>query len=988
MAGDSDPRLRRTIRPTGTPSSPARLLVLLALVPAFILSAVPAQSATPADTDAWMSGGPTAGLAHSIAIAPSDPSVVYAATSSGVYASSDHGGNWSTTGLREVELRTVRVDPVDPDLVYALTAASPTSKLLRSTNGGQDWTQRELAGAQTLDIDPSNPAVLWLGTDTGRLHRSADRGDTWTQVLHKQYRAWTAGEYVYYDHPITSVLVDPEDSDRVFLALDRGVDSGAFGRTDDGGLTWEFSQVGRLTPDAARNLAVTPAGYAPQALFILSSGDSSVGYTDAVYRSLDKGETWEMVSGYVGSTIVVHPSQPHRLLLGTTSDVNPLVILDHTDHTWVGASAGLPGSAPDTIAVSPDGSGIAHVGYASGRLYRSLDDGLTWGVPPGGIANANVTDIAISPSDPATAVTAVDGQFRLQRTSTGGVTWSELANSPERAGVIAIDPTNEARMFVGTSYIGGLLYRTQDGGSSWTRIDESSFSGPFRDIWIHPDQPDVILALKDDRTIGSTIYYGGVRRSTNGGTSWTQVRNWWRPTTLASDPSNHDVVYLGLGRLGYVERSTDAGLTWTNISPYAEWAWTVNDIVVGSDSKVYAATTDYQDNALGGLWRWDGSDWSRLMRFGDTTVTALAIDHVTSPDTLYAGTDDQGVLVSKDGGTSWTAFNPGLGMMHITELEVSSARPTTLYAGTRHGGVWSISVDRPSTQPPSVTITSGPEGVVEATSAEFTFVADVGGAAFECRLNEGAWTPCESPVTYTGLSAGTHTFQVRATADGLTGEVASRTWTVDLPPDAPLACPPGLVPVAPFTDVSRDGVHTPAIDCAVWYGIAQGRTPTSYAPTLTVNRAQMASFVARLIEAGGGTLPPATPQGFTDLDSAGVHAQRINQLAAAGIVRGTSPTTYSPQNQVTRAQMATFLVNAYEYVSSIQLPIGATSFTDIAGNTHETNIRKAATAGFARGTTPTTYAPTNPVRRDQMASFLTRVLERFATDGNTLRHLR
>jgi hypothetical protein len=202
-----------------------------------------------------------------------------------------------------------------------------------------------------------------------------------------------------------------------------------------------------------------------------------------------------------------------------------------------------------------------------------------------------------------------------------------------------------------------------------------------------------------------------------------------------------------------------------------------------------------------------------------------------------------------------------------------------------------------------------------------------------------------------------------------------------------LACPPGQVPVAPFTDVSRTGTHTPAIDCAVWYGIARGTTSTTYAPTNTVNRAQMASFIARLIEAGGSTLPPATPQGFTDLGAAGVHATRINQLAAAGIVRGTSPTTYSPLNQVTRAQMATFLVNAYEYVSRTQLPAGTTSFTDIAGNTHETNIRKAATADFARGTTPTTYAPANPVRRDQMASFLTRVLERYAADGNTLRHL-
>jgi hypothetical protein len=877
-----------------------RLLILLALVPAFILGAAPTQNATLSDGAAWLSGGPAAGLVHSVSVAPADPSVVYAGTVSGVYASTDHGQSWSAAGLREVDIRTVQIDPGDPDTVYAVADVSVPNGIFRSTNGGQDWSQMALTGAQTLDIDPSDPQVLWAGTETGRVFRSADRGTTWTLVLHKQYELWSAGEIVYYDHPVTSVLVDPEDPDRVYLALDRG-DDNAFGRTDDGGQTWEFSQVGQLSPDSARDLAVTPAGYTPQALFVVSSGDSTVNYTDAIYRSVDKGGTWQLISGYVGSTILVHPSQPHRLFLGTTSAVNPLVILDHTDGSWVGASSGLPGSAPDTIAVSPDGSGIAYVGYATGRLHRSVDGGLTWGLPANGIANSDVTDIAISPTDPSTALAAIMGQFRVQRTLNGGGTWSDLASSPDHAGVVVIDPSNAARMIVGTNYLAGYLYRSQNGGSAWTRIDADSTGGPFRDIWIHPDRSNIVLTLRDERTSGGIIHLGGVRRSTDGGDSWSQVRNWWRPTVLASDPNNHDVVYLGLANLGYVERSTDAGLTWTNISPPPEWAGAVLDLVVDTGSNVYAATSDNGDNALGGIWRRSGTDWSRLVRFEGTTVTALTIDHSTRPNVLYAGTTDRGVLVSDDGGTTWAELNTGLGARHVTTLELSVTRPTTLYAGTRYGGVWSIPVDRP--QP------------------------------------------------------------------------------------AALACPPGQVPVAPFTDVSRTGTHTPAIDCAVWYGIARGTTSTTYAPTNTVNRAQMASFIARLIEAGGSTLPPATPQGFTDLGAAGVHATRINQLAAAGIVRGTSPTTYSPLNQVTRAQMATFLVNAYEYVSRTQLPAGTTSFTDIAGNTHETNIRKAATADFARGTTPTTYAPANPVRRDQMASFLTRVLERYAADGNTLRHL-
>jgi hypothetical protein len=208
----------------------------------------------------------------------------------------------------------------------------------------------------------------------------------------------------------------------------------------------------------------------------------------------------------------------------------------------------------------------------------------------------------------------------------------------------------------------------------------------------------------------------------------------------------------------------------------------------------------------------------------------------------------------------------------------------------------------------------------------------------------------------------------------------------DDPPTA-MACPPGQVPATGFVDVPHGGTHAAAIDCVAWYGIARGRTATQYAPRMEVTRAQMASFIARLIEAGGGSLPPPSSQGFTDLDRAGVHAERINQLAAAGIVRGRSSTTYDPTASVTRAQMATFLVNAYEYVAETTLPASPSRFTDIAGNTHQTNIDKAAAAGFALGTTQTTYTPHRPVRRDQMASFLSRVLERFARDGNTLHHL-
>jgi subtilisin family serine protease len=195
---------------------------------------------------------------------------------------------------------------------------------------------------------------------------------------------------------------------------------------------------------------------------------------------------------------------------------------------------------------------------------------------------------------------------------------------------------------------------------------------------------------------------------------------------------------------------------------------------------------------------------------------------------------------------------------------------------------------------------------------------------------------------------------------------------------APTACAGRLVPDAGFADVvSR--IHRPAIDCTAWYGIALGSRPGVYRPAGTVTRAQMATFLARTIEAAGGELPAGEGR-FDDL-AGSVHTNSIERLAAAGVVQGAATGRYDPEAAVTRAQMGSFLARTFAFVDGQDLPVPAAPFRDIEGNVHAENIARIAGAGFAQGTGPTTYAPANPVRREQMASFLTRMLERFAGDG-------
>ena len=115
---------------------------------------------------------------------------------------------------------------------------------------------------------------------------------------------------------------------------------------------------------------------------------------------------------------------------------------------------------------------------------------------------------------------------------------------------------------------------------------------------------------------------------------------------------------------------------------------------------------------------------------------------------------------------------PQLSEQHVFSVR---ARSATGRRSSVNRFTWTISETPP---PPPPTITSGPDGSTTSTDATFQFsVAD--GAAAECRLDDGLWLPCSSPVVFVGLSVGTHVFCVRAIApDGRVGPETCRTWTI------------------------------------------------------------------------------------------------------------------------------------------------------------------------------------------------------------------
>lgn len=165
-----------------------------------------------------------------------------------------------------------------------------------------------------------------------------------------------------------------------------------------------------------------------------------------------------------------------------------------------------------------------------------------------------------------------------------------------------------------------------------------------------------------------------------------------------------------------------------------------------------------------------------------------------------------------------------------------------------------------------------------------------------------------------------------------------------------------------YVDDDRS-VHQADIEAIEEMGITRGCATARFCPDTPVTRGQMASFLVRAL-----SLPAGDDRPFADT-AGSIHAADIAALAAAGITTGCAPDRYCPDDPVTRAQMAGFLVRAFELE-----PSQDTQFTDTTGSVHAADIAALAQAGITRGCTTTEYCPDDPVTRAQMASFLVRAL--------------
>lgn len=178
----------------------------------------------------------------------------------------------------------------------------------------------------------------------------------------------------------------------------------------------------------------------------------------------------------------------------------------------------------------------------------------------------------------------------------------------------------------------------------------------------------------------------------------------------------------------------------------------------------------------------------------------------------------------------------------------------------------------------------------------------------------------------------------------------------------------------PFTDVSPTSYARLDITCIYNLGVTTGSSATTYTPSAFVTREMMASFIMRLYRSLTGLTPPTVATPFADVPSTSFAIDDIAQLYGLGITTGTGPTTYSPYGQVTREQMVTFLGRLYELVRGAAAPVVETPFEDTDDLTWSAEfVASMYGIGVTTGTTSTTFSPHDNVTREQVAALLARL---------------
>ena len=633
------------------------------------------------------------GSIGAIAVAPSDPNVIYVGTGSacprgnvspgdGVYRSTDGGESWQPVGLTEAgQISRIRVHPDDPDLVYVAALGhifGPNAErgVFRSEDGGESWNKvlyvDDHTGAGDLAMDPANPRILyaalwqverkpWTLTSGGEgsdLRRSKDGGTTWeklTEGLPK--RPWGR----------IGVAASGAKQGRVWALVE--AENGGLFRSDDAGKSFKKVNDDRAFRQRAwyyTHVYADPVD--PETLYILNV---------LLWRSIDGGKSFEPIRAPHGDhhDLWINPKDPRVMINGNDGGAN---VSYNAGRSW-SAQTGQPtgefyrvttdsdfpyrvyGCQQDNTCVSiasrTDGSGIGSRdwyvigGGESGHVaVDPRDQNVTYAGSYGGYitrhdhATGQERNITSTP-EVAVGLAAKDLEHRFQ--------W----NAP-----IRLSPHDPDTLY----HTSEVVHRSRDQGQSWAVIS-----------------PD--LTRNDREKQG---YAGAPITRDN-----TGVEVYGTIFAFEESPLVSGLLWAGSDD-GRVHLSQDGGKSWQDRTPRAMPEWGQVNMIEPSrrePARAFLAVTRYKlDDYRPYIFRTDdyGATW-RLLTDGRNGIPARDFVRVVREDPdreglLYAGTEF-GMFLSFDGGRHWQAFQQKLPATPITDLAV---RERDLVVATQGRAFW------------------------------------------------------------------------------------------------------------------------------------------------------------------------------------------------------------------------------------------------------------------------------------------------------------
>ena len=461
----------------------------------------------------------------------------------------------------------------------------------------------------SVKYDPSDPNIIYAGAAYGGLWRSLNSGNTWSPMSDDEV-SLSCG----------SIAVDPTDTDIIYFGTGEATYSAAsyYGRgllkSTDGGITWKNLAGYFMNNSYCSRITIRP-GNPSQLLAAMG--------VDGLYRSTNAGETWTRLAQGRCDDVVFTPSGDTAYAIGSGTGY---LISVNGGTTFSSSSALSPGTR-NHIAVSKSSPSILYAAvYTSNvKVYKSTNAGATF------------------------------SQIAASQNFNGGQAWYDF--------YIHVNPFDPNYAYVGTVDI----YRTTNGGTNFTNITNGYGGGNVHvdqhNIDFHPTDPNQMLCVND----------GGIWKSTNRGTSWTNLNTNQTLTQfyrIASDPSNASHILGGTQDNG--TQRTTGSLNWA-----AAYSGDGGDVVFHAVNNSYILG-ETQNN---GVFRSTngGTSFSSATSglSGAASWVAPLLSHPDSAGIFY--TARQSVFKTTNWGANWFSISAGTSGT-IREMAISKSSPNVMFA--------------------------------------------------------------------------------------------------------------------------------------------------------------------------------------------------------------------------------------------------------------------------------------------------------------------